>query len=120
MNTMESPIATSLTRNEATTAGGADFVILGNQGSPRVAAFQSALDGLGLPPPRVVAYLDLIAGRASMADVLRRGSILRIESPGRDAEVERALVAEGADVVDDEDDGDSGPGPARIGRDDAL
>ncbi len=96
-----------------------DFVVLGNPGCDRVAAFQSALAGLGLPPARVVAYLEIIAGRTSMADVLRPGSVLRIESPGREFEVELALVAEGADV-EDEDDDDASPRPARIGRDDVL
>ena len=96
-----------------------DFVVLGNPGCDRVAAFQSALAGLGLPPARVVAYLDVIAGRTSMADILRPGSVLRIESPGREFEVELALVAEGADV-EDEDDDDAFSCPARIGRDGAL
>jgi glutathione synthase/RimK-type ligase-like ATP-grasp enzyme len=82
-----------------------------------VAAFQSAVAGLGGPPARVVAYLDVIAGRAAMADIIRPGSILRIESPGRDFEVERALVAEGADVEDEED---ARGMLGRIGRDDAM
>ena len=107
---------TSPTRSEPAAP---DFVVLGNPGCDRVAAFQSALAGLGLPPARLVAYLEIIAGRTSMADVLRPGSVLRIESPGGDFEVELALVAEGADV-EDEDDDDASPRPARIGRDDAL
>lgn len=107
-------------RNELA-AGVPDFVVLGNPGCPRVAAFRAALDRLGLPPARLVPYLDVIAGRVAMADVIRPGSVLRIESPGRDFEVERALVAEGADVADlDGDDDSSFPAPSRIDRYDAL
>jgi hypothetical protein len=95
---------------------GSDFVVLGNPSSRRVSAFQASLDGLGLPPARVISYLDLIAGRIHLRDVLRAGSTLRIESPGQDFEVERALVAEGADV----DDAPACPARDRIGRDDAL
>jgi glutathione synthase/RimK-type ligase-like ATP-grasp enzyme len=86
-----------------------------------VAVFQAALDGLGLPPARVVPYRDVIAGRTAMAEVIRPGSILRIESPGRDFDVERTLVAAGADIDDPEEDGDgSPPAPNRIGRAEAL
>ena len=113
-------LATSPTRNESA-AGAPDFVVLGNPGGRRVESFQAALAGLGLPPARLVSYLDIIAGRTALADVIRAGSILRIESPGRDFEVERALIAEGADVVDDDEAGiDAYPRPSRISRVEAL
>lgn len=112
MNMTARPIATSPIPSDRRAA---DFVVLGNPGCPRVAAFQSALAGLGHRPARVIPYLDVIAGRTSMADVLGPGSVLRIESPGRDFDVERALVAEGASIPDD------GPHPtSRIDRDAAL
>ncbi len=92
-----------------------DFLVIGNPGSRRVALFQAALTSLGLSTAPVVSYLDLIAGRTRLEPVIRAGTILRIESPGQDAEVERALVAEGAGVEDE-----GGPAAARIGRDEAL
>jgi hypothetical protein len=68
-----------------------------------------------VPVARVVSFLHLITGRIRLDSVLRRGTILRIESPDRDAAVDRALVAEGADVEEE-----PGRNPSRIGREEAL
>lgn len=75
-----------------------DFVIIGSPQDRRVELFQAALIQLGLPPARVISYLDLIAGRVSLADSIQPTSIVRIESPGKDFEVERALLALGSEV----------------------
>jgi hypothetical protein len=79
------------------------FVVFGNPGDVRLDLFQGALRDRGLPPARVIAYRDLLAGRADLAaDLANRiapGSLVRIDSPGRDAEVERALLAQGADLA---------------------
>jgi glutathione synthase/RimK-type ligase-like ATP-grasp enzyme len=88
-------------------------VIVGNPSSPRVELFQAALGRSGHPPAEVVSYLDLLAGRESLGRILRAGSLLRVESPGRDFEVEKALIAFGAEVED-------GEGPTRISRDGAT
>ncbi len=76
----------------------ADFVVVGNPDSRRVSLFQVALGRVGLPPARLVAYADLLAGRASLGRALRPGSIVRIESPDRDFEVERAILVLGAEA----------------------
>jgi glutathione synthase/RimK-type ligase-like ATP-grasp enzyme len=78
----------------------APFVIIGNAGNRRVDLFQQALAAQGLPLARLVTYSDLLAGSITLPDVVTAGSILRIESPGKDSEVERALLAAGADVPD--------------------
>ena len=83
--------------------------IVGNPSGRRVALFQAALDRSGQPPATVVSYLDLLAGRAHLGTVLQAGGLLRVESPGGDFEVEKALLAAGADVADED-------GPARITR----
>lgn len=75
------------------------FVILGNPDSRRVSWFQAALAGLRLPPAQLVSYADLIAGRTTLREVVQPGTIVRIESPGKDWEVERALLALGADAA---------------------
>lgn len=85
------------------------FVVAGNPGCRRVALFQEALARRGLPPARVVPYADLLAGRATLEQVVAAGAVVRLESPGRDFEVERALLAAGADEPDAE-------GPTRISR----
>lgn len=72
------------------------FVVIGNPGSRRVALFQAALAELRLPQAQVVSYLDLLSGCEALPRLVRDGTIVRIESPGKDFEVERALIAEGA------------------------
>ena len=49
-------------------------------------------------------YGDLLAGRVELPDFVRRDTVLLIESPDWDFEVERALLALGADVPDAEGD----------------
>jgi hypothetical protein len=79
------------------------IVLLANPGDKRVELFQAALAALELPPARLVAYADLLAGRAHLAEFVSQGAIVRIESPGRNFEVEQALLALGAEQHDDED-----------------
>jgi hypothetical protein len=94
---MASAIATLPSASDAP-----QFVVLGNPGSRRLELFQAALEGLGLPPAHVVAYADLLAGRAHLAAIVGRGAVVRIESPGKDFAVEQALLALGADEPDAE------------------
>src|SRR3954469_20341106 len=81
-----------------------DFLIIGSPEDRRVELFQAALISLELPPARLVSYLDLLAGRVSLADMVTPATIVRIESPGKQQEVERALLALGAEVPDPEGD----------------
>jgi hypothetical protein len=62
--------------------------------------FKDALSRLGLPLPVLVTWADLLAGRVSLAHSVRAGDVVRLESPGRDWEVERALLRIGADAPD--------------------
>src|SRR6516162_7154437 len=89
------------------------FVVVGNPGCPRIAHFQEALAACGLPPAALVPYADLTAGRATLERAATAGAVVRLESPGRDFEVEQLLLAEGADEPDVD-------GPARVGRGAAL
>ena len=57
---------------------------------------QAALRARDLPPARVIAWDDLLACRVDLAAAVPPGSLLRIESPGRNPTVERALLARGA------------------------
>ncbi len=86
------------------------FVVVGNPGCPRVAGFQQALARCSLSPAPLVSWADLISGRATLE---HSGGIVRLESPGRDWDVEKRLLAAGAEEPDE-------PGPSRIGRDEAL
>jgi glutathione synthase/RimK-type ligase-like ATP-grasp enzyme len=85
--------------------------IVGHPSSIRVSSFNAALGRSGQPPAAVVSFLDLIEGRANLERALPQSVLVRIESPGQDFAVEKALLSLGADVEDED-----GEGPARISR----
>jgi hypothetical protein len=87
----------------------AAFVVVGNPGCRRVALFQEALTRCRLRPAMLVPYAELLAGRMTLEQVVRSGTVVRLESPGRDFEVEKALLAAGANEAD-------AFGPTRINR----
>lgn len=84
-----------------------DFLFLGNPGSRRYELFQQALAALELPPARLVSYLDLLEQRVSLSALLTPATIVRIDSPGKDFAVERALLALGAEATDPDPAGES-------------
>ena len=73
------------------------MVLLGNPHSRRTALLQSAV-AARFPALSValVSWADLICRRADLRDLVRRGDIVRIDSPGKDFEVERMLLRAGA------------------------
>jgi hypothetical protein len=79
------------------------FVIVGNPDGRRVELFQAALTSAGLPAARVVAWLDLIQGRVNLQSVIGTGDAVRLESPGKDFGVERAMLLAGAEEDDPDD-----------------
>jgi hypothetical protein len=86
----------------ANNAGPDHFVIIGNPGSRRVLLFQAALARLQLPQAHIASYLELISGRITLPDLIPRNAVVRIESPGKDFDVERAMLELGAEIADDE------------------
>jgi hypothetical protein len=64
------------------------LVVVGNPDNRRVSLFRAAVRAAGLPDPAVVAWRDVAAG-APMA--IEPGSLVRVESPGEDSEVDRLL-----------------------------
>jgi hypothetical protein len=74
--------------------------VLGNPENRRVALFQAALAGAGQPPATVVPWLAFLRDEAALARALTGGALLRLESPGEDAAVERELIARGAGLDD--------------------
>ncbi len=80
------------------------IVTLANPGGDRrMRLFQAALENLGLPPAVLIPYEDYLAGKIRLSDVLQPGNIFRIDSPGRNFAVERALLRRGAQVAEEED-----------------
>ncbi|MFP3989637.1 STM4014 family protein [Streptomyces sp. E11-3] len=66
------------------------FAVVGNPENRRVGLFAAAVQEAGLPAPRVVPWLDVL--RDGGAD-FGPDELVRLESPGENAEVDRALRA---------------------------
>jgi glutathione synthase/RimK-type ligase-like ATP-grasp enzyme len=64
------------------------LVVVANPDNRRVSLFRAAVRAHGLADPRVVAWRDVAAGAPPHIDP---GSVVRIDSPGEDAEVDRLL-----------------------------
>ena len=74
------------------------FAVVGTPGDRRPALFATACRSAGLPEPRLLAWTDVLRGAEV---VLAQDELLRIDSPGEDAEADALL---------------RGPGsPARVG-----
>jgi glutathione synthase/RimK-type ligase-like ATP-grasp enzyme len=67
---------------------GLRFAVVGNPGSRRVSLFGDAVRAAGLSGPRVVPWTDVLRERG--AD-FAADEIVRVDSPGEDAEVDRVL-----------------------------
>ncbi|MBW4569744.1 MAG: STM4014 family protein [Tolypothrix carrinoi HA7290-LM1] len=73
-------------------------VIIANPENRRVNFFQQALKNLNLPPAIVVAYADLIAGK-TLEHFNTPDTIIRFDSPEKNFEVEKAIIAVGAEIA---------------------
>jgi glutathione synthase/RimK-type ligase-like ATP-grasp enzyme len=80
-------------------------VIVGHPGHKRVTLFQEALARRCMPPALVVAWRDLLAGDPDLWWIAAAPTLVRVESPGQDFEVEKLLLALGASVEETEDTG---------------
>jgi hypothetical protein len=78
-----------------------EFVIIGNAGNRRIKLFQEALARVGQTQARLVRWIDLLNGATDLRDVITPASILRIESPGQNFDVTKALLGAGADVCNE-------------------
>ncbi|WP_338043640.1 STM4014 family protein [Paenibacillus hamazuiensis] len=82
------------------------MILIGNPDNRRTAGLQRARAKLGLSPAVVVPYLELLEGRTSLTEAANRlekssshacaPSQLRLDAPGENFAVERALLALGA------------------------
>ncbi len=88
------------------------ILVIGNPENRRVHLFCGAALRLRGVAPDVVSYLDLLTGKTRLEAHLRPGTLLRIESPGENFEVEKRLIARGAGAG--ERPGESLPAPAAL------
>jgi hypothetical protein len=72
------------------------LVVIGTPRDRRIQLLQEALSNLKLPAARIASYADLLAGRIHLDELVQSGSIVRVESPGRDFDVEKQLLMAGA------------------------
>jgi len=75
------------------------LVALANAESERVARLQEALVRLGRRAASVVTWEEFLADPRSLAAA--NADVIRIESPGENARVERLLIAKGAEQTDE-------------------
>ncbi|MCP4153667.1 MAG: hypothetical protein GY757_38415 [bacterium] len=72
-----------------------ETVIVGNPENRRVKSFQQALARNGAGAAKVASYATLLSGKQRIADFIKERTVIRIESPGENFEVERELIALG-------------------------
>ncbi|QDT40549.1 hypothetical protein Pan241w_06060 [Gimesia alba] len=77
-------------------------VLIGNPENRRVQFFQEALQHFGQSPATVIAYCRLLQDPSQLGDVLKPGTILRIESPGENFDVEKQILCRGAAEAEEE------------------
>lgn len=70
------------------------LAVVGNPDNRRVGLFNEAAASLGMAAPRVVSWLEVLNGTAAF----HAGEVVRIDSPGEDAEVTRLLRGESGPV----------------------
>lgn len=90
--------------SEPDSEGPLRVILVGVPDGRRTQMFQAALARAGAPAALVVSYTELLGGRASLSDLVLPGSLVRIDSPGRDFATELALLKAGADEDDAEGD----------------
>ena len=86
-----------------------DILLIAPPKTRRVRAFQASLAGLGWPAARVVPYLSVLRGELELGEVVRPGTLVRLDSPGEDTETERALIERGGGVPGDIEAGELSP-----------
>lgn len=78
-----------------------NFVIIANPENRRIGFMQQALAHFDLPPAIIVSYADLIADRETLEKFNAPNTIIRFESPEKNFEVEKGIIAIGAEVTNE-------------------
>ena len=78
-----------------------NFVIVANPENRRVGFLQQALTHFNLPPATVISYADLIAEKDNLERFSAPNTIIRFDSPERNFEIDKAIIAAGGEVADD-------------------
>ncbi|VEP13182.1 conserved hypothetical protein [Hyella patelloides LEGE 07179] len=76
-----------------------NFIVIANPENRRVSFLQQALEHFNLPAAKIITYADLIAGKAKLDCFNYPNHIIRFDSPERNFETEKAVLAMGADIA---------------------
>lgn len=75
-----------------------NFVVVANPENRRVDFLQKALESCNLPPAILITYADLIAEKDNLDRFISPNYIIRFDSPERNFEIEKAILALGANI----------------------
>jgi glutathione synthase/RimK-type ligase-like ATP-grasp enzyme len=70
-------------------------LLIGVPGRRRTQLFQDALSRAGKPAAKVVCFIDLLRERTILTDLISAETVVRVDSPGKDFETDRALLHAG-------------------------
>ncbi|MEH2074013.1 MAG: STM4014 family protein [Nostoc sp.] len=77
-----------------------NFILIANPENRRVGFLQEALTHFNLPPATVVDYADLISGKQTLEQFNAPNTIIRFDSPEKNFDIDRAIIAAGFNVSD--------------------
>lgn len=98
---MGNPLDTSRSRSNLPVAP-VPILLIGVPGSRRTELFQAALIRARKPAATVVSFIDLLRERTNIADLISTETVVRVDSPGKDFETERALLHAGSKAAYEE------------------
>jgi glutathione synthase/RimK-type ligase-like ATP-grasp enzyme len=85
-----------------------NFILIANPENRRVGFFQEALVHFNQPPATIVDYADLISGKQTLEQFNKPNTIIRFDSPEKNFEIDKAIIAEGWDGGEGGEKGDKG------------
>lgn len=95
---MANPLVTSQSVSSVPRAA-VPILLIGVPGSRRTQLFQEALARAGRPAARVVSFVELLRDETSIASLVSAETVVRVDSPGKDFETERALLHAGCEAA---------------------
>ncbi|ALF54108.1 glutathione synthase [Nostoc piscinale CENA21] len=89
-----------------------NFILIANPENRRVGFLQQALTHLNLPPATVIDYADLISGKQTLEQFNAPNTIIRFDSPEKNFDIDKAIIAAGFNVSDNGQHQSISPGEA--------
>ncbi len=77
---------------------GVQFLAIGNPESRRGQLFQESVAGYGLPPAKLITYIELLTQQVDLVRFDSENTIFRFDAPERSFAVDRQFIAAGAEL----------------------